>query len=218
MKEKALLFYANNQYIENLLNNFKQSKNYNRFVEVLKLIGDFNNKIEVFEEKDNNNIKLWFSDNDFNLYIINLISEEKKDLTYIKKISNNEEVVYDLSLAKKFTLNKDNINLLKTDKIYNTKFGRLITDNKSFYSLFLGNNTCYQIEIGFNSENYIEISDIISLINNKDNIPSFTDFVKIFENLLSVSNNYNFVNLYAYKDFQKIGDLKIENKMKQKIR
>ena len=214
MKQNIISFYTKDKSIEDLLNSFKQNKKYKRFIEVLNLIGDFDNNIEVLGLIEKENIKMLFSDKNFNMYIINLTDN---NINHIKKISDNKELIYDLTLAKKFELNEENINFIKTDKVYNTKFGRLITDNKSFYSLFLGNNVGYQVEIEFTDDNTIDLNNLLNIINSFNEIPSFLEFVKIFETLL-INNNYNCINLCAYKDLKKIGDFKIENKTKQKIR
>ena len=212
MKQNIISFYTKDKSVEDLLNSFKQNKKYKRFIEVLNLIGDFDNNIEVLGLIEKENIKMLFSDKNFNMYIIDLTDNK---INHIKKISDNKELIYDLTLAKKFELNEENINFIKTDKVYNTKFGRLITDNKSFYSLFLGNNIGYQIE--FDIDNSIIPEEIINSVNSMNDIPKFSDFIKIFETLLT-NNNYNCINLCAYKDLKKIGDFKIENKTKQKIR
>lgn len=211
MKQNIISFYTKDKSIEDLLNSFKQNKKYKRFIEVLNLIGDFDNNIEVLGLIEKENIKMLFSDKNFNMYIIDLTDN---NINHIKKISDNKELIYDLTLAKKFELNEENINFIKTDKVYNTKFGRLITDSKSFYSLFLGNNIGYQIE--FDIDNSIIPEEIINSVNSMNDIPKFSDFIKIFENLIDF--NSGIINLYAYKDFKKVGNLKIENKIKQKIR
>ena len=194
MKQNIISFYTKDKSIEDLLNSFKQNKKYKRFIEVLNLIGDFDNNIEVLGLIEKENIKMLFSDKNFNMYIIDLTDN---NINHIKKISDNKELIYDLTLAKKFELNEENINFIKTDKVYNTKFGRLITDSKSFYSLFLGNNIGYQIE--FDIDNSIIPEEIINSVNSMNDIPKFSDFIKIFENLIDF--NSGIINLYAYKDF-----------------
>lgn len=118
--------------------------------------------------------------------------------------------MYDLFLCKKYVLTNDNIDLIKTNKIYNFKFGRLITDEKSFYNIFLGNDICYQIEIDFKEKKIISAQNLLDYLNKLESVPTFKEYVEMFESLLSV-DDFQMATLSAYKNFIRNGSIKIDN-------
>lgn len=130
-----------------LLNSMKKDqKSYDKLLETLKVLGVFEGPIEMFiheqkEDEKQSFIKLWGFDKNDNIYIIYASSSNKNDLLIIEKQTDSGiDEKYDFSLAKNFTINSDNIDYLRTFKEYNFRYGRLITDQKIFYSLFLGDN------------------------------------------------------------------------------
>lgn len=217
-RKKNHVIYSNNELLLQKLEKFKieNSKLYKRILEGLVLLGNFSEKIEVelYESKNTKEeeyLKLWCSDLDENILIFFIEVSSKKDEMIIEKITNESHKFYDLSIAKKFKLTSENIDMLQTSKIFNFKFGRLITDENSFYSVFLGDNTCYQIQINGNQEN-IEAKELLSLLNKSENIPTFKNFIDIFSQIIYEKQiSYNTILLSAYKNFESIGTLSINN-------
>lgn len=82
---------------------------------------------------------------------------------------------------KKSDITPDNIELTKSGKIFNFKFGRLITDNKYFYCLFMSGDIVYQVSENFDKD---LTTDIIKKVNELSVIPILSEFIKIFEIIL----------------------------------
>lgn len=78
-------------------------------------------------------------------------------------------------------LTSENIGYTRTSQEYGFKFGRLITDDYSFYSLFLRDDVGYQIEGNFNENLSVEL---LSVLNKFDKMPSLMEYTTIFERLL----------------------------------
>lgn len=219
MKNKIYEFYSNDIEISSLLKN--EEKLYKRIINTLNILGSFNSKIEVnvYELKDDC-LKVWCTDLEDNIFIFNLKAKDKNELYMITHITNNFEKTYDISLAKKFELNKDNVNYIRSAKTYNCKFGRLITDEKTFYSVYLGNNIGFQLCINYSPKRFIA-EDILSYLNSMDNKPSFLEFIKMFEELIEINDiKFEYIEVSAYKDFKRIGHLKTEyakNKTKKLV-
>lgn len=219
-KKKTFELYTNNETIINVLNDFKNNqKIYLRILEFLQLIGNFDGKteVELYETHDNEDkkeIKLWLSDLDGNIFILTPFSTSKADISKIEKLTNDDHLIYDLSLAKKFKLTSDNITLTQTGIKYDFKFGRLITDNKSFYNLFLSNNICYQLNIEF-VEQAISIEKLISRLNQLESSPKFIDYTKIFDSLLTEEESkYTMIKLSAFQNFELTGNIIIDGNYK----
>ena len=112
---------------------------------------------------------------------------------------------------RKFKLRSENIDLIQTSKVLSFKFGRLITDEKCFYNLFLGNNVCYQIKIGGNQE-FLEAEELLPLLNKLETTPTFKNYIDIFEKVIcDKSIDYNTMFLGAYKNFESMGTLIIND-------
>ena len=219
-KKKTFELYTNNETIINVLNNFKNSqKIYLRILELLQLVGNFEGKteIELYEihnTDDKKEIKIWLSDLDGNIFILTACTTSKADISKIEKLTNDNHLIYDLSLAKKFKLTSDNVRLTQTGIKYDFKFGRLITDNKSFYNLFLGNNTCYQISIEF-VEQPVSIEKLLYKLNQLENSPKFIDYIQIFDNLITEDKlKFTIINLSAFQNFEMIGNMTIDGNYK----
>ena len=139
----------------------------------------------------------------------------KKDWLKIIKETNEEELEYDISLAKKYSLNLENINFTRTKQIYDFKFGRLVTDEKTFYSLFLGSDIIYQILGNFNGN---VIKDLLNQLNELKNEPKFMDFLNVFNNVLTNNKIQYFVSsISAIKDFELTSSFQLNIKDKKKI-
>lgn len=216
MVNKKINLYSNDFEIKKIIEQYKtNNKVYLKFLEVMSLLGNFDGKtnIEIYEiidEENEKKIKLWCSDINEDIFIFCPVSSSKKDLNLLEKITNIGTVMYDLSLCKKYVLTNDNIDLIKTNKIYNFKFGRLITDEKSFYNMFLGNDICYQIEIDFKEEKIISVQNLLDYLNKLESVPTFKEYVEMFESLLSV-DDFQMATLSAYKNFIRNGSIKIDN-------
>ena len=152
-----------------------------------------------------------FSDLEGNIFILTPYSTSRAELTIVEKLTNDNHFKYDLALAKKFNLTSDNVELTQTEFVSTFKFGRLITDNKSFYNLFLSDNVCYHIQINSNSnDDNIDSKELLIELNKLENIPKFMEYIEIFDSLLQKPNiNYSLISLRAYKNFEKIGSLSI---------
>lgn len=219
-KKKTFELYTNNETIINVLNNFKNNqKIYLRILELLQLVGNFEGKteIELYEihnTDDKKEIKIWLSDLDGNIFILTACTTSKADISKIEKLTNDNHLIYDLSLAKKFKLTSDNVRLTQTGIKYDFKFGRLITDNKSFYNLFLGNNTCYQLSIEF-VEQPVSIEKLLYKLNQLENSPKFIDYIQIFDSLITEDKlKFTIINLSAFQNFEMIGNMTIDGNYK----
>ena len=218
--KKTFELYTNNETIINALNDFKNNqKIYLRILEFLQLVGNFEGKteIELYEihnTDDKKEIKIWLADLDGNIFILTACTTSKADISKIEKLTNDNHLIYDLSLAKKFKLTSDNVRLTQTGIKYDFKFGRLITDNKSFYNLFLGNNTCYQLSIEF-VEQPISIEKILYKLNQLEKSPKFIDYTQIFDSLITEDKlKFTIINLSAFQNFEMIGNMTIDGNYK----
>ena len=205
--DTKLKLYTKNNKVKTYLNMLNNSI----ITKALLLLGDFEDKVEVniydySIENEHEEITLYLFDNYDNLFIFCPKSTSKKELLLIRESNNGDIQQYNLSLFKNYELTKENISLGKYKKKYDTKFGRLITDSKSFYSLFLA------------SDSIISKDNVIYEINSFNNIPTFMDFKYVFEKLL-INNNYSFdqINLSAFKNFTRIGDITIDNTIVQEL-
>ena len=205
--------YSNNKEVNTILSKLKSNtKVYSRLISALQFLGNFPKKIntELFDIiEEGKKILLCCSDINNNMFLFYGMSSNKKDQLLIAKITNIDEKKYDISLAKKFPLNKDNIDFTRADKEYGFKFGRLITDDKNFYSLFLSNNVGYQIQIDFN----INVSHkLLKYLNQLENQPSLLEYTSIFEKILQEENIDSFQGtIMAYKDFLRLTFIDLNN-------
>lgn len=217
--------YSNDEKINILLSNLKlNNKIYSKLLESLQLIGKFNKKIEVEfyesnEDDENTKINLFCFDSDDNIYFLCVKSSEKKDLLKITKETDLHTYHYDISLSKDFELNLDNIEFTLTGKVFDFKFGRLITDNSSFYSLFLGNNIGYQIKGDFNiPKNNNVVNELLVCLNKFTEIPKLLDFVGILEDILKKKRiDFGDITISAFKDFKRIGYFTIVAENQKKV-
>lgn len=215
-RKKNFVIYSNDEILSQRLEKFKteEQKLYQRILEALQLLGNFPTKIEVelYESKeteDENYSKLWCSDLEGNILIFYLESILKKDKAKIEKLTNDSHRIYDLSLAKKFKLTSENIDMIQTSKIFNFKFGRLITDSNSFYSLFLRDDIGYQIQGDLNAN---IVRELLSELNKLENLPKLTDYLNIFERILTAKDiQFSILSMSAFKDFKNLGSITISN-------
>lgn len=190
------------------------SKVYSKLITALQLLGVFDGKVDVelYDVVDNENessIRLWCSDNLGSLFIFYAMSTNRNNLLKIVKEANEQEYEYDLSLSKKFSLNEDNIDFTRYGNINDVKFGRLITNEKDFYSIFMSNDFGYQIQGDFD----VSLTpSLITRINKLSSIPTLFDYMKIFEELL-LKNNCKFskMQVFVFKEFVRTCNLNINN-------
>lgn len=218
---KLFIMFSKNENVHNILYNMQlNQKLYLRLVESLQVLGRFDDKVEVdfydrVESKKGTKIRLWCTDSEGNLFIFYGISCDRKDWLKIIKETNEEELEYDISLAKKYSLNLENINFTRTKQIYDFKFGRLVTDEKTFYSLFLGSDIIYQILGNFNGN---VIKDLLNQLNELKNEPKFMDFLNVFNNVLTNNKIQYFVSsISAIKDFELTSSFQLNIKDRKKI-
>lgn len=218
---KLFIMFSKNENVHNILYNMQlNQKLYLRLVESLQVLGRFDDKVEVdfydrVESKKGTKIRLWCTDSEGNLFIFYGISCDRKDWLKIIKETNEEELEYDISLAKKYSLNLENINFTRTKQIYDFKFGRLVTDEKTFYSLFLGSDIIYQILGNFNGN---VIKDLLNQLNELKNEPKFMDFLNVFNNVLTNNKiQYLVSSISAIKDFELTSSFQLNIKDKKKI-
>lgn len=223
--ENKLDLFSNDSNTSKLIEQMKlNKKNYERLTTALSLLGNFDNQVEielydVFEKDDEKKERIWCSDKDENIFIFYASSTDKKDLLKIKKDTNDKTLDYDISLAKKFKLNKDNIEYTRSGNITNFKYGRFITDNKELYSIFMSENLGYQIIGDFD----IDISELlISKLNKLDHSPMLIDIVKIIEKIkIDINCNFSEIRIDVFKDFKEISSLNITSELekpKEKIK
>lgn len=205
---------ASNEEASAVLSSMKTNlKIYNRLIEGLKLLGSFDGKTEVeiydtLSIGEDKKIRLCCFDSNSNLFIFYGESFDKKDLLKLIKEDNSGTIDYDLSLAKKFELNSENIGFTRTGNIYGLKFGRLITNWKDFYSLYLRDDIGYQIQGDFSSS-FDE--RIISLINNFDDSPNLSACISVFESEIRDEQiSFSKMSVQAFKNFESIGCFAID--------
>ena len=216
-RKKIFDLKSNDEKIQEILFNMKQNlKLYSKLITALQLLGTFDGKteVELYDMVDNENessIRLWCSDNLGNLFIFYGMSTNRNNLLKIVKETNEQEYEYDISLSKKFPLNEDNIDFTRYGNINDVKFGRLITNEKDFYSLFMGNDLGYQIQGDFNVS---LTSSLITRINKLPSIPTLPDYIKIFEDVL-LENDCKFskMQILAFKEFVRTCNLNGNNEV-----
>lgn len=130
-KEKNIDLYSKEEKVANMLLELKENKkNYVKLIKTLKLLGNFNDKIEVFiyeiySNDDYESIKLWCSDDDDdNIFIFFSKSTLKNELTKISKETNDGIFMYDTSLSKKIFCYHDGSTFIRGN--YKLKSGKRI--------------------------------------------------------------------------------------------
>lgn len=208
MKNNNILkLYSNDKKINAILLDLKkQTKIYLRIITALQILGNFNEKanVELYNIIDNEEEQktfLFCSDLNDDIFIFCGKSSNRKDWLLITKLTNTSEKKYDISLAKKSELNNENIDLTRFDEKYDFKYGRLITNNKDFYSLFFGNNICYQIHGDFNNN----ISkELLNNLNQFPTCPNLQNIVSIFEKVIEQNEiDFSQLKISVYENFER---------------
>lgn len=219
-KKKVFDLYSNNEKISNLIEDLKSnSKVYLKLMYALQILGTFNGKMEVeiydvIDTEDERKIRFWCSDVNGNFFIFYVLSTNKNDLLKITKETNEQVYECNLVLAKKFPLNESNIDFTRCGNITDVKFGRLISNNKDFYSIFMGNDIGYQIQGDFN----ISLTQsLINKINKLSSVPNLSEYLKLFEDVIAENNcTFSKMQVSAFKNFERIGNLVFNDKSSAK--
>ena len=205
MENKKLKFIVKE---DSIVNAFKQlendSKRYNRLIEFLETKGNFDGKTElelyeVIDKRHLKEIKLFCSDKNDIIYILRSNSTKKENQYKVDVIDNYDEKSYNISLLKKCTITNDNIELSRTKEEYTFNYGRLITDGKTFFNLFLGDNICYEVKTKCNSNCPVQ-EQLLKKLNQCKIKPSFMDFIKIME---ESNKDIHVEEINLYKDYKK---------------
>ena len=95
------------------------------------------------------------------------------------------------------------------------KQGRLITDSNNFYSLFLRDDIGYQIQGDLNTN---IVKELLNELNKLENLPKLTDYLNIFERILSVKDiHFSMLSISAFKDFENIGSFQINDEKSKSL-
>ena len=201
--DKIDIVYVDNNTMNAVKVLRSNTKLYTRIIDALSLIGDFDKQVvaEIFnEDKRKGRVDICITDNNEDLFILTCKSLNRNELPIIRKVSDKEDISYDVSLVKKAEIDNGNIELCRTGYVYGTKYGRLISDKKSFYSLFLGGNDIYQVLGDFSKP--IDVDKVIKLINDCDNKPKFTDFIDMIEKVFPESELDNIQSISSYDGYK----------------
>lgn len=210
---------ASNEEASAVLSSMKTNlKIYNRLIEGLKLLGSFDGKTEVeiydtLTVGDDKKIRLCCFDDDSRLFIFYGESFDRNDLLKLSREDDKGTIKYDLSLAKKYELNSENIDFTRTGNIYGLKFGRLITNWTDFYSLFLRDDIGYQILGDFSSS---FDKNIINLINSFDQTPKLADCILVFESMIKDEQiSFSKMNVKTFKNLELLGSFTIDGDLQK---
>ena len=218
--KKGISLFTTDEFLMSVLEEFKNNqKLYLRILEFLQLAGNFEGKTEInlydiSNTDEEQSIKIWLSDIEGNIFVLTPSSTIRSDTTIVEKLTNSSNIKYDLALAKKFKLTQDNIDLLRSGLTYNFKFGRLITNADDFYSLFLGNNICYQIQLNKSTSNSIDTNSLLFELNKLETMPTFKDYIEIFGHTLNeLEIEYDTMLLSSYNNFECLGTFSLTHEM-----
>ena len=188
-------------------------KLYTKMCDAFNILGSFSKEAdaEIFNvDKRLGKVEVAITDNSGDIFIITSKSNNKNDLNIIRKVGD-EDIFYDLSLSKKEAITKENIDLCRTGVVLGTRHGRFITDKKTFFSLFLGGNTCYQVITKFDKE--INVNPFIEEINSHEEKPTVKEYLYMFGKKL-LPHEYDLLEeLVTYKDSIRIGSVKLNENM-----
>lgn len=207
MKNSEIMYSCDSIGMESL-NYLRMNKGlYDKIHTFLKSFGDFGDRIcfqvyQISNNKDNEFIKLWCEDINENIFIICSKSCNSNDLRIVEKIDNNGHVKYNLSLVKKESPTVELGNLMKFDEIYDFKFGRLVTDRKTFFNVLLRDNMVYCVNIS-GLEGPLSIDELLSRLNGFENMFSLSKYSNLINEIIVMNNfNYNSVDISAYSNFE----------------
>ena len=215
MSDKLVVLKGKDMRGRNDFYNFQhRDKDYKLIRKGISLIGNFDEYANVFiEEADDQDRVTIFKCRDKDDYMIYFygMSPDKKNRLKLSKRKYNYNFRYDLSMAKNNELNKDNIELTRSDYILDTKYGRLATDRNSFYNLFVGKDKVYRIEGDFNGDISLQLAKRVNSVKNEERIIRLPEYANIFNRLLDENKlDYSEITLTDYVNFQKHNEVKIK--------
>ena len=168
------------------LENYRCSRNrYQYILDFLNSLGKFNSDIYLNAyDKSEKCIKATFFDLDNDIYIISIFNANSDEYNVIEKLTNYNHLKYNIKLLGERRPTKENVELCRYGDEYNFKSGKIITDNKSFLSVFFKNDITYQVL--FDSFEKMDINALLSDFNEIGElvINKFLDIVK--ENITKI--------------------------------
>lgn len=152
--------------------------------------------------EDNVEIKLWTEDINGDIFIICPVSPEKNLNYIVEKMCGNFMYKYNLALMKKYDFSSECEQLMFCDNIKDFKFGRLITDNRTYFNIFLSNDIIYSIRI-FDLKNNLNSEEVLNELNLMMENISIVDYVNIINKLLELHNyEYEFITVKVFNKFE----------------
>ena len=184
----------------------KNTEVYNRILESFDYLGFFDKKVQAKmygEDRKRGILEVAVCDNAGSLFILNCKANNPNDLYVVRKINEDEDISYDLSLVKKTVpLTNDNIDICRVKDRLMSRHGRIFTDSKTFLSLFLGHGYTYLMLSDFNTP--IDKNEFINRVNGYENKPTYREFIEIIKELTPPSEIDNIFEVNAYKHGEKI--------------
>lgn len=194
--------------IDDLENFASRKKLFNNFKSFLVVDGNFADEVGIEQlDLSKDYSRCFVEDLDKVSYVFYLYNTDSSQYGIIEKDGG---LLYDLKLLKNSNLNYDNVDICRTGNVSNFKFGRFITDNKTFISVFLANDVCYQLL--FNSDELLDTKPILDKLNKVDDL-SFKKFTDIVD---ECQEGLDLISLKIYKDFETIGVIEFTKEEKTK--
>ena len=184
----------------------KNTEVYNRILESFDYLGFFDKKVKAKmygEDKKRGKVEVAVCDSAGSLFILTCKANNPDDLYVVRKINEDEDISYDLSLIKKTVpLSNDNIDICRVKDKLMSRHGRMFTDERTFLTLFLGHGYTYQMLSDFN--NPINKNMFLNRVNSYENKPTYREFINIIKELTPPSEIDNILEVNAYKHGEKI--------------
>lgn len=189
---------------------------YNRIRESMDYLGFFDKKVKAKtygEDKKRGRLEVAICDLNSDIFVLTCKSNNPNDLYVIKKISEDEETSYDLSLLKKVPISNDNIDLCRVKDRLMSRHGRVFTDSKTFVSLYLHG---YEYQMLSEFDTPIDKDLLLNKINSYENKPTFREFIDVIKGIVPIHELDNVMEVNAYKNAEKIYTIRhiLEEKVK----
>lgn len=187
-KNNKILLFTNDLNIKQYLNQYlTNEKNHELISNALNALGKFNRyaQLELYDFISNENdtiVRAACMDINGTIFIINIFSNKKRDYKILEVVNEND-FIYDLSIIKNTILSKENIELCKKNNELNTKFGRICTDNKTYYNILFGKDAFVLVQGEFSNI----ANDILKQINMFENIPNVYEIFSMFEHINKIA-------------------------------
>lgn len=212
MKKKQTILCSNDENINKLISTLANKKIFNRLLEVLRSIGTFDTKIEIFKDEsnlDDEKIKVWCFDQNNNIFVFYLFSNAKQDFFKIsEERDDGVSVYYDFSLSKNYPLSSNNISFIKCEHIYNFKHGRLITTSENDYNLFIQNDNIISIHVD-PLDQKLDVDMLLKSLNSCETI-NLKNYIEIVNSIITFHHlNINYIKVSIVSKFQIVNEFKI---------